>query len=269
MNIQRVVDAVMEFGARYGYTFEHEATYDRMCLVNNAVYIAKYATEKQCESLYGYVPGDNAKKPGQWTATGAQFAVPYVFKTLFSKEPIEFEDLCEAKEVKTAIYLDRNEGLPEGEHNYRFVGRVGNFCPIKPGCGGAELMREGKDKEGNVKYDAVTGTKDFRWLESEMVRELGKEADIDKSYYIKLVDNAVAAISEHGDFEHFAADDPVLPDFPLDDVLPWGRPCGRDHCVGCSHFAMDGDHVECRQGHDISDVAQLYLLDDGDLFNKR
>lgn len=27
----------MDFGKRYGYTFEHEATYDRMCLVNNTL----------------------------------------------------------------------------------------------------------------------------------------------------------------------------------------------------------------------------------------
>lgn len=110
-----IIDFVMKFGERYGYFFEHEATYDRMCLVNNAVYIAKYATEEKCQELYGYVPGDNKKKGGQWTATGAQFAVPYVFKTLFSKEPICFEDMCETKSVTSALYLDTNEGLPNVE----------------------------------------------------------------------------------------------------------------------------------------------------------
>ena len=217
-----IINEVMAFGKRYGYTFEHEATYDRMCLVNNAVYIAKYATPDYCERLYGYVPGDNKKKGGKWTATGTQFAVPYVFKSLFSKEPIEFEDLCETKEVKTAIYLDRNENLPADEHDYRFVGRVGSFCPIKPGRGGGELVREAKDKEGNTKYDAVTGTKNFRWLEAEMVKELDKTDDIDRSYYINLVDDAVDSISEYGDFEKFVADEPYI-DFPLDDDsdLPW------------------------------------------------
>ena len=29
-------------------------------------------------------------------------------------------------------------------HNYRFIGKVGRFCPIKPGCGGGLLMRERK-----------------------------------------------------------------------------------------------------------------------------
>lgn len=37
-----IIQFVMDYGKMYGYIFEHEATYDRMCLVNNAVYIAKY-----------------------------------------------------------------------------------------------------------------------------------------------------------------------------------------------------------------------------------
>ena len=39
---------------------------------------------------------------------------------------------------------------------------------------------------------------------------LGKEADIDRSYYDKLVDAAVEAISQFGDFEYFASDDPYI-----------------------------------------------------------
>lgn len=206
-----IIEFIMYFGKQYGYIFEHEATYDRMCLVNNAVYIAKYSTPEKCEKLYGYVPGDNKKYGGKWTATGAQFQHPYVYKKLFTKEPIEFDDLCETKEVaKSAIYLDKNEDLPEGEHNYCFVGKVGNFCPIKPGRGGAELVKEVIDKEGNVKYDSVTGAKDYRWLESEMVRELNKEDDIDLSYCTKLANEAIDAISEYGDFEWFVSDDPYI-----------------------------------------------------------
>lgn len=188
-----IIEFVMDFGKKYGYTFEHEATYDRMCLVNDAVYIAKYK---------------DGKHAGEWTATGTQFQVPYVFKKLFSKEPIEFNDMCETKSVTTALNLDMNESLPEGEHDYHFVGRVGQFCPIKPGCGGGELVREGKDKEGNLKYSSATGAKGYRWLESEMVRQLKKEKDIDRSYYDRLVDDAVSTISEYGDFEWFVSDDP-------------------------------------------------------------
>ena len=190
-----IIQFVMDYGQMYGYTFEHEATYDRMCLVNDAVYIAKYK---------------DGKKAGQWTATGTQFQVPYVFKKLFSKEDILFDDMCETKSVSSALYLDRNENLPEGEHNYIFVGKVGRFCPIKRGCNGGELLREAKDKDGNTKYNSATGAKDYRWLEAEVVRTLGKEDDIDRGYYNKLVDDAVETISKYGDFEWFVSDDPYI-----------------------------------------------------------
>lgn len=215
---QDIIDFVMDYGKQYGYTFEHEATYEKMCLVNDAVYIAKYK---------------GGKHDGEWTATGTQFQVPYVFKTLFSHEPIEFRDLCETKTVTSALYLDMNENLPDVSafekelstienkdgvkfgaekrveelhrliaegHDYHFVGKAGSFCPIKPGCGGGLLMRE---KDG--KYNAATGTKGYRWMESEMVRTLGKENDIDCRYYASMVDDAIASISEYGDFEAFAS----------------------------------------------------------------
>lgn len=254
-----IIQFVMDFGLRYGYTFEHEATYERMCLVNDAVYIAKYA-----DGEHEFKLPTGEKLMTAWTATGAQFQIPYTFKTLFSKHPIKFEDLCETKEVKTSIYLDMDEELgdvseyetvlairrsnkeadkltkkekslvslfqnttdeelissiAEG-HSYKFVGKVGNFCPIKPERGGGKLLREGKDKDGNIKYDSVTGAKDYRWLESETVKELDLHNAIDMSYYNTLVDKAVSAIAEYGDFEHFVADD-ALPDHPLDDDLPW------------------------------------------------
>lgn len=190
-----IIDFVMEFGKKYGYYFEHEATYSRMCLVNDAVYIAQYMLADECEKRYGYIPGDNKKKGGKWTATGTQFAVPYVFKTLFSKEPIEFNDLCETKTVTSSMYLDMNEGLADGEHDYVFIGRAGAFCPMKPGAGGGNLMRE---KDG--KYSAVTGTKGYRWLEAEVVKRQGLENMIDREYYNVLVDKAVSDISKYGDF---------------------------------------------------------------------
>lgn len=216
---------IMDYGKQYGYNFEIEHIFERICLVNNAVYIAKLAE-------------DDPEAPGQWTATGTQFQVPYVLKKLFTKEPIEFEDLCETKEVKnSAIYLDMNEDLPEGEHDYHFIGRVGSFCPIKPGCGGADLVRTSTAKDGTVKYDSVTGTKGYRWLEAETVRLLGKEKDIDRSYYDEMVNAAIygkgtgkdrkPGISDFGDFERFVADEPyVAPsaegiDFPPDEDPPW------------------------------------------------
>lgn len=247
-----IIQFVMDYGKQYGYNFEHEATYDRMCLVNDAVYIAKYK---------------DGKHAGEWTATGTQFQVPYVFKKLFSKEPIEFEDMCETKSVTSALYLDMNENLPDvseaekiktlrrmpsnqiskaeynrlngkssygfkwldvsneelndmiaSGHNYHFIGKVGQFCPIKPGCGGGILLRETENKKtGEKGYAAATGSKGFRWLESEMVRELGKENDIDRTYYNNLVDEAVKSLSSYGDFERFVADEP----FVSDNTPPW------------------------------------------------
>ena len=187
-----IISFVMDYGKQYGYNFEHEATYDRMCLVNDAVYIAKYK---------------GGKHDGEWTATGTQFQVPFVFKTLFSHEDIEFEDLCETKSVSTALYLDMNEKLPEGEHSYQFIGKVGQFCPMKKGTGGGILLRE----TSSGGYAAATGSKGYRWLESEMVRTLQKEEYINPDYYISMVDDAKAAISEYGDFEWFVSDDPYVP----------------------------------------------------------
>ena len=182
-----IIEFVMEFGNNYGYTFEHEETYEKFCLVNDAVYIAK---TKQ------------GKSPAHWTATGAQFKHPYVFKSLFSKEPITFRDKCEAKFVTTALYLefvDPDAPMATEEVQRHFVGKAGLFCPIKPDRGGGILVRE---KDG--KFHAASGTTGHFWLESEMVETLNKEADIDMSYFRKLVDAAKDTISKYGDFEQFA-----------------------------------------------------------------
>ena len=278
-----IIKFIMDYGKKYGYTFEHEATYDKMCLVNNAVYIAKYR---------------DGKNAGEWTATGTQFAVPYVFKKLFSKKPIVFEDMCETKSVTTALYLDANESLPdvtayEAElefrtklaknpddktierklnpkfgrmtdekiiekiatgHDYRFIGKVGNFCPMKPGTNGGLLCRE---KDG--KYYAATGSKGYRWMESEMVRDLGKEDDIDRSYYDKLVDDAADAISQYGDLEWFVSDDPVEPisQTSNSESPPWLMACGRETCEGCPEFTNDEFDMDCKLGHDISNMIEL------------
>lgn len=226
-----IIQFVMEYGREFGYEFEHEETYGKMCLVNRSVYIARYDK-----------PHINKETGAEewWTATGKQFAVPYVFKTLFSHENIEFEDLCETFSVKEGdLYLDFNENLPDisgfekeiekadryrkagkitedqytaivdplrekikAGHALSFVGRVGSFCPIQPGCGGGELYR--------VKDDhlyAASGTTGFRWIESEYVKGTEKEACIDRRYYNKLVDGAVDTMAAFGNVEWFVSDD--------------------------------------------------------------
>ncbi len=250
-----IIQFVMEYGKLYGYNFEHEATYERMCLVNNSVYIAKYK---------------DGKHAGEWTATGAQFAVPYVMKTLFTKEPIEFSDLCETKSVTSALYLDMNEGYPDvtdaekefaavkkkinklkkdsGDdlqetaaelsdlttrkmelsaeiakgHNYIFIGKVGLFCPMENGVGGGLLVRE-----NNGEFHAATGSKEYRWLEAEYVRENHMEDKIARSYYDDLVQDAVANMVGYGDVTWFTSDDPYIgPEFEKGEYM--NRPVYED-----------------------------------------
>ncbi len=214
-----IIQFVVDYGRLYGYTFEHEATYDRMCLVNQAVYIAKYK---------------DGKHAGEWTATGTQFQVPYVFKKLFSHEEITFEDMCETKAVTSALYLNfikdepdhstktlSPEELNSMEHNYRFVGKVGQFTPVKWGTGGGILLRETVNKKtGEKGFANVTDTSGYRWKESEAVKLLEQEDTVDRSFYDKKVDDAVRAISVLGDFEWFVSDDPYV----KDDTPPWYGP---------------------------------------------
>lgn len=198
-----IIKFVTDYGKMYGYTFEHEATYEKMCLVNDAVYIAKYASEESCMKQYGYLP--TKQKPGKWTATGTQFQVPYVFKKLFSHEELKFKDTCETKEVKNpaSLYLDFNESLGADEHDYRFVGRVGLFCPVRAGSGGAELLRGAPDKDGQMKYGYASASKGYRWMEAGMVKNLKLEESIDYGYYDTLVNKAADAIAQYGDLEWF------------------------------------------------------------------
>ena len=171
-----IIEKVMEFGKKYGYTFEHEATYDRMCLVNKAVYVDY--------------------EDGHWSATGAQFQHPYVFKELFSKEELDIRDVAETKSVTTALYLNNGtEEKPEME----FVGKTGAFVPVNRG--GGILLRE---KDGN--YHAASGSTGHRWVQFESFKEA--HADdwkewVDWSYFEGLADDAKAAVGEFGDFEAF------------------------------------------------------------------
>jgi hypothetical protein len=210
-----IIDFVVNFGKKYNYEFEHEETFDKFCLVNEAVYVAK---TKRC-----MCPSGNCICDGKhlgWTATGAQFAHPYVFKTLFSHEPIVFKDVCEAKTVTTVLYLDMNEDLGEDEHSYHFVGKAGLFCPILPGKGGGLLLRE---KDG--KYHAATGSKGYRWLEAEVVKALGKEDDIDENYFRGLVDSALDNLSKYGDVEWFIDD--IESPIGINEQPPWCH-CGKE-----------------------------------------
>lgn len=258
---QKIFQFVYDYGKKFGYTFEIEHKFDRICLVNNAVYICKYTNDPE-----------NGKVAGLWEGTGDQFkeaSSPYEFKTLFSHADIDFYDLCVTQTVKVGdgIYLDMDENLPDSEllekeekkllnkwnkvgfelssendqklnlgempsltdvpdkkaeqyaveayhadyvklcqiqseiercHDYHFVGKAGLFCPMMPGSGGGRLVRE-----NNGRYAYVSGSKGYRWLEAETVKELKLEDYIDISYFEKLKEDAKKAVAKFGDYDAF------------------------------------------------------------------
>lgn len=326
-----ITNYILEYGKQWGYTFEVEDIYEKMCLVNDAVYVALRDREDpswkdECEK---------AKKDGRidiptrWTATGAQFQHPYVFKHLFSGEEINFRDLCETKTVTSALYLDMNENLsdvseyeatleklqkraktllkaegysgsweewPEWReqnpdardqkggavydeldqmvkdqevlkeiiakgHNYIFIGRAGSFCPVLKGMGGGILVRE---KDG--KFYAATGSKGFRWRESESLLGADRMNMIDMGYFENLAMAAREAIEKYGNFEGFVReDDPSLIFDKMAEkaakkngepgVPDWLPPCGDgkyQNCYDCPFFEIEKIPPECARGYDLS-----------------
>lgn len=222
---EKITNYIFEMGTKYGYNFEVEHWFDKFFLVNKAAYVGRLRDEEG--------------NLGKWIAVADEFKEPYVFKSLFSHEEITFDDLCQTKSVKSAIYLDMNEELGEMPvqlakemekiekklkkgiateeetvrydelskeelkyHNYVFVGKVGSYCPIKPGFGGGRLVRE---QDG--KMYAVESTTGYRWMEAETVRGTNLEDFIDMRYYEDLADKAVEDIRAWGDFEWFVSDE--------------------------------------------------------------
>lgn len=252
---KNIENFVIKFGKEYGYNFETEGVFDKFVLLNDASYVA-----------YDQKEG--------WITKAKQMQEPYVRKSLFTKEKITFDDMCQTFNVhEGAIYMDLNEtlvssvagseeqfisweeeldklnaALDRGKlmrgyaneddmkrravelevtinkcHNMQFIGRVGRFCPVKPGCGGGKLYRvqDGKNY-------AVAGTTGYRWLEAEYIKEHGLEDCIDTAYFTKLVDDAAEAIAKYGDLEWFINGEvgEAAPDFInvpewVDDEVPF------------------------------------------------
>ena len=154
-----------------------------------------------------------------------------------------------------------SSNISEG-HAYQFVGRVGRFCPIKPGLGGGLLVVHRNDK-----YDSVSGASGYRWLEADKVKALGREDDVDRSYHQEQIEDAIASINEFGSFDRFidlsrpyiCDDAPKAKDISgstdYDDV-PWSDlpsvvPCGDgkyNSCMECPN--CDGDI--CKAGYSLA-----------------
>lgn len=292
---KEVEQFILDYGKQWGYNFEIESIYDRICLVNDAVYIAKCSMDSE-----------NGEEAGHWTATGAQFQHPYVFKTLFSKEKLEFRDLCETRAVKTDMYLDMNEAKPNVEafekeldkirkaqkkspsdsyisreeellkeiekgHDYVFVGKAGSFCPILEGFGGGILLRKGTDG----KFGAIAGTKGYRWLEAERVKELRYEDHINMAYFKELADAAIETIRVYGNFELFVSNDAfsnslgealklvdkfeeaamkTTEERDSSQTPPWETPCSSksyEYCCDCPNYYGELEHC-CKLGYNVS-----------------
>ena len=201
-----IIQFVMDYGRMYGYNFEHEATYERMCLITKADYVARYMDAGEAEKMYGYVPSDLRDHGGEWTETGDWFMDKYLFKTLFTHEDITLEDMYEVNSVTTALYLDMNEDLSGGDHNYIFVGKCGAFCPVLPGSGGGLLVRQNGEK-----FDSANGAKGYRWKEYEVVKKLGLEDQVDRSYYEARTAAAKAEIEKYIPYELFVSKEPLSP----------------------------------------------------------
>lgn len=158
---KEIIEFIFEYGKTFGYTFEHEDTYKKLALVNKSTYICQDQNDK-------------------WHATGTQFLDPYVFKTLFSKEPLTKEDFFVTKEVKNAsVYL--------GD---KFIGRLAEVYASETG---EEMFRVTDDKKGSI-----SGTKGFKW---KLSKDLTNHKDIDMNYYKELLDKAIEAIRKVGDIQ--------------------------------------------------------------------
>lgn len=169
---QEDVDFIHDFARKYGYKFSDEGVYDRFCLFNKAVYIAR------------------KKGTNDWEAVGAQYQHPYVYKSLFKPlEPITYEDMAETKSVTggSRIYLKKGD-------NYIFQGRAGSFLPVL--SDGGELFRLKDDK-----YYHIAGTTGYEWFPTAMAKELN--IPINLEYYKQLLNDAMRPLYELGNVELF------------------------------------------------------------------
>ena len=165
---QHIADFIMAFGKKYGYTFEWEATYETICLINKADYV--FHNEKR--ELEDEVVQE-------WGVTGAILAKPYVFKTLFTKEPLTESDFAIVKEVKNAsIYLSD-----------KFIGRIAELYASISG-------QEAKRVKDDGAEGALNGTKGYMW---RLMSDYQGFEDLEMRYYHDVVEAAYKKIAKVGD----------------------------------------------------------------------
>lgn len=201
-----ILNYIDEFGLKYGYIFEVEHTWERLCLKDKANYIGRHGVD---DPLFVKNPEKSERKfPNRWDATGDYFANPYVFKSLFSHQEITIDDMAEIINVKEgSLHIVYDEGQ-ENEGDI-FIGRVGQFTPVTQGGGSLYRVKEGK------RY-AASGTKGYKWLETETVVYRNDLSIINRDYYISKCNDAIDVLKSFGDYEWFVNPDEITVDNFID-----------------------------------------------------
>lgn len=241
-----IKDFILKFGREYGYEFETEAIFSKFAIFNDSAYVGwdtvegewvtkadQFKKEKQpylFKTLFSHEPyvfddfceTKSVQKGALYLDLNEDLGEPV--DELYEKEKKKLDRMVAKankdrqkdgfdtidytsevlKEPEIAKQLDIVYALKDdipNHHNYVFVGRVGRFTPVLPGAGGGKLYRF-----NDGKYSAATGSTGYLWLESEHVRQYGKDKFINKDYYRKLVDEAKADISKYVDPEFFLSD---------------------------------------------------------------
>ena len=180
---------VEDFGHKYGYNFDLEATYDKLCLIDGHNYIA-----------YGN---------GHWASTAAEFSEPYVFKTLFSHEQLTLSDYAQTKNSNKGALVLSNQNIEDTKNiiDYEFIGKVGSFLPIGKQYGGKYLMTMLKNDDER-RFVSVTKTKGYTWMETETAQKLFGDSifeKIDYRYYYEMANKAKSDIEQYIDYDKFTA----------------------------------------------------------------
>lgn len=211
-------DFVIKFGREYGYEFETEDVFTKFALFNDAAYLGysengdwvtkadQFKKEKQpfvFKTLFSHEPYEfsdfcetkSVTEGALYLDLNEELGDPV--DELYEKEckklvKMQLKDKATPDEITEQInFCERlREEIPS-HHNFVFVGRVGQFTPIKKGFGAGTLYRKSGDT-----ISAATGSKGYLWLESEYVKEHGMMDAVDISYYQKKVDKVREVIDK-------------------------------------------------------------------------
>ena len=190
--------------------------------------------------------------------------------SIYGAEPIYLGPDGTVQEITDGVWTNRTEqafeiGNLEGEEEGLWLQPMGYVLTVKGGtCQLAAdddvVYNHYQDKE--VQFDAVTGSKGYRWLEAEEVKLLGLEDKYDRNYFDKMIDDAIKQIQEFGSFDRFV--DLSRPYVPPDDISPaaddnppWSVvPCGDgkfNDCLECPHYK--GSDI-CGRGYSLASYIQ-------------